>query len=252
MKILLVNDDGIFAPGINKLYETIQDIAEIDVVAPDGERSAVSHALTLDRSIQVRNVKTDLFEGVAVNGTPADCVKLALTEILSEKPDLVISGINLGSNSGLNVIYSGTVGAAAEATFNGIPAIALSLDTFHNPSWEPVLPFVRHLVKTILEKGSPKGVLLNVNMPNVKDASQIKGVKITEQGMAHWQEAFEKRKDPKDRIYYWMTGVKRQGKEDERIDDTVLKNNYISVTPVQFNLTAYDRFEDIKNMGLDY
>jgi len=252
VKILLVNDDGIHAPGISKLYEAVEGLGEITVVAPDGERSAVSHALTLDKSIQVRTVKTDLFEGTAVDGTPADCVKLALTELLSEKPDLVLSGINLGCNSGLNVIYSGTVGAAAEATFNGINAIALSIDTYHNPSWKPVLPFIRNLVKTVLEKGLPKGVLLNVNIPNVEKASMIKEVMVTQQGMAHWQEAFDKRTDPKGRTYYWMTGVKREKKEDERIDDTALKNNYISITPVQFDLTAYDKFEEIKNMGLSY
>lgn len=249
---MLVNDDGIMAPGIAKLYEAVKGLGEITVIAPDGERSAVSHALTLDRSIQVRKVKTEQFEGTAVSGTPADCVKLALSELMPNKPDLVLSGINLGSNAGLNVVYSGTIGGAAEATFNGINAIALSLDTYHNPNWEPVLPFIRDLVKKVLQKGLPEGVLLNVNIPNVEDASMIKDVMITHQGMAHWKEAFDKRFDPKKRTYYWMTGVKREKKEDERIDDTALKNNYISVTPVQFDLTAYSRLEDIKSMGLCY
>lgn len=250
MKILLVNDDGIMAPGLAKLYEAVEGLGDISVIAPDGERSAVSHALTLDRSIQVRTIETKLFKGIAVNGTPADCVKLALSELLPDKPDLVLSGINLGSNAGLNVIYSGTVGGAAEATFHGINAIALSLDTYHNPNWEPILPFIRDLVKKILEKGMPAGVLLNVNIPNVEDISMIKDVMITHQGMARWEEAFEKRIDPKSRTYYWMSGVKKEEKEDERIDDTALKNNYISVTPVQFDLTAYDKFKVIEKMGL--
>jgi len=252
VKILLVNDDGIFAPGIQKLYEAIQGLGEITVVAPDGERSAVSHALTLDKPLPAREVDTGTFEGTALNGTPADCVKLALNEVMSEAPDLVLSGINLGCNTGLNVIYSGTVGGAAEAVFNDIPAVAFSLDTYTNPNWEPVLPFVRDLVKTVIEKGLPKGVLLNVNIPNVEAAEDIKGVMITEQGMAHWQEYFDKRIDPKGRTYYWMTGKKHEKKEAETIDDTAIKNNYISVTPVQFNLTAYDKLEYIKKLGLNY
>ncbi len=252
MRILLVNDDGIFAPGIQKLYEAIQGLGEITVVAPDGERSAVSHALTLDKPLPAREVDTGIFKGIALNGTPADCVKLALNEVMSEAPDLVLSGINLGCNTGLNVIYSGTVGGAAEAVFNGIPAVAFSLDTYTNPNWEPVLPFVHDLVKTVIEKGIPKGVLLNINIPNVKAAEDIKDVMITEQGMAHWQENFDKRIDPKGRTYYWMTGKKREKKEAETIDDTAIKNNYISVTPVQFNLTAYDKLEYIKELGLNY
>ena len=252
MKILLVNDDGILAPGIQKLYEAVRGLGEITVVAPDGERSAVSHALTLDKPMPVRHVDTGTFQGTAVMGTPADCVKLALTEIMPEPPDLVLSGINLGCNTGLNVIYSGTVGGAAEAVFNEIPAVALSLDTYTNPNWEPILPFVRDLVKTVIEKGLPLGVLLNVNIPNVKNAQEIKDVLITEQGMAHWQENFDKRIDPKGRTYYWMTGKKRERKEAETIDDTAIKNNYISVTPVQFNLTAHDKLEQIKELGLHY
>ncbi|MCD6337378.1 MAG: 5'/3'-nucleotidase SurE [Candidatus Marinimicrobia bacterium] len=252
MKILLVNDDGILAPGIQKLYETIKGLGDITVVAPDGERSAVSHALTLDKPMPIRQVDTGVFQGTAVMGTPADCVKLALAEIMSGTPDLVLSGINLGCNTGLNVVYSGTVGGAAEAVFNDIPAVALSLDTYTDPNWEPVLPFVYDLVKTVIEKGLPQGVLLNVNIPNVKNAEEIKDVLITEQGMAHWQEKFDKRIDPKGRTYYWMTGKKRERKEAETIDDTAIKNNYISVTPVQFNLTAHDKLEQIKELGLNY
>jgi len=252
VNILLVNDDGIFAPGINKLYETVKDLGNVMVVAPDGERSAVSHALTLDKPLPVREVDTGILKGTAVMGTPADCVKLALTELMPEHPDLILSGINLGCNTGLNVIYSGTVGGAAEAVFNGIPGIALSLDTYTDPNWEPVLPFVRDLVETIRQKGLPKGVLLSVNMPNVQNKEDIKDVLITEQGMAHWQEDFVKRIDPKGRTYYWMKGEKREKKEPETIDDTALKNNYISVTPIQFNLTAFDKLETIKDMGIEY
>lgn len=252
MNILLVNDDGIFAPGIQKLYETVKDLGNITVVAPDGERSAVSHALTLDKPMPVREVDTGLFKGTAVMGTPADCVKLALQEIMPAKPDLVLSGINLGCNTGLNVIYSGTVGGAAEAVFNGIPGIALSLDTYKNPNWEPILLFVRDLVKKIMVKGLPNGVLLNVNMPNVQHRSEIKDVMVTEQGMAHWREEFDKRIDPKGRTYYWMKGKKSEMEEAETIDDTAIKKNYISVTPIRFDLTAYRAIDKIKELGLKY
>lgn len=252
MNILLVNDDGIFAPGIQKLYEAVEGLGHITVVAPDGERSAVSHALTLDKPLPIKHVKTGTFEGIAVDGTPADCVKLALKEIMPETPDLVLSGINLGCNTGLNVIYSGTVGGAAEAVFNGIDAIALSLDTYTEPYWDTMLPFVRDLVIQVIKKGLPKGVLLNVNMPNLPNPEMVEGLLVTEQGMAHWQEDFHKRLDPKGRTYYWMTGKKREKKEAERIDDTAIKNNYISVTPIQFNLTAYEELERIREIGLTY
>lgn len=253
MNILLVNDDGITAPGITALYEAVRDLGNINVVAPDGERSAVSHSITLDKPIPVRKYRRDgLFEGIAVGGSPADCVKLALNELLDRRPDLVLSGINLGCNSGLNVIYSGTVGAAAEAVFNGIPGVAVSLTTYQDPNWEPAKIFIRKLVQRIAERGIPEGVLLNVNVPNVRDGAGIAGVRITEQGMAQWQEAFHKRSDPKGRTYYWMSGSKKEMPGNETNDDTAIKNNYISVTPVQFNLTAYAKMKKIHAMELEY
>ncbi|MCK4813566.1 MAG: 5'/3'-nucleotidase SurE [Candidatus Marinimicrobia bacterium] len=252
MNILLVNDDGINAPGLSILYDAVCDLGNITVVAPDGERSAISHSITLDKPMPVKSYKNGKFEGMAVCGTPADCVKLALTEIMDERPDLVISGINLGCNTGLNVIYSGTVGGAAEAVFNGIPGIAVSLATYKNPNWGPVARFIHDMVKTIQEKGMPEGILLNVNVPNVINPNDIAGVKISEQGMAHWQETFDKRVDPKGRTYYWMSGMKKERVESETIDDTVIKSNYISVTPIQFNLTAYNKIKSIKALGLNY
>lgn len=250
MKILLVNDDGIQAPGIRKLYEAVKDFGHITIVAPDGERSAIGHGITLDKPMPARQV--DFAEGViavALNGTPADCVKLALTEIMPEKPDLVISGINLGSNTGLNVIYSGTVSGAAEAAFNGIPAIALSLTTYMNPNWSPAIKIIRSILSTIKPEELPARTVLNVNVPNTEKDSDIAGVKVTEQGMARWQEKFDKRTDPKGRTYYWMDGTKVNLQESETKDDTVIKNNYISITPIQFDLTAYSELDKIKKMN---
>ncbi len=248
MKILLVNDDGIDAPGISALYNAVNGLGKITVIAPSGERSAISHGITLDKPIPIKKYKNTVFEGISVSGTPADCVKLALSELMDTAPDLVISGINLGGNTGLNVIYSGTVGAAAEAVFHGIPGIAISLNTYTGPNWEPAAAFIYHAVAKMRDKGFPRELLLNVNVPNVASAGEISGVKITEQGMAHWQEKFDKRTDPKGRTYYWMTGIKKMTEESQTIDDTVLKSNYISVTPVQFNLTAYNRIKEIKDL----
>ncbi len=253
MNILLVNDDGIAAPGLVALYEAVKDLGNVRVVAPDRERSAISHAITLRKAIYYKRYRhKNLFEGIAVSGSPADCVKLALNELLDKRPDLVLSGINLGSNSGLNVIYSGTVGGAAEAVFNGIPAIALSLTSPRDPNWEPAKIFARTLVKRVGERKIPEGVLLNVNIPNVSNNNEIAGVRVTEQGMAQWQEAFEKRKNVLGRVSYYLSGSRKETPGSERIDDTAIKNNYISITPLQFNLTAYAEMEKIQRLELEY
>jgi len=252
VNILLVNDDGIDAPGLSVLYSAVRDLGTITVVAPDGERSAVSHSITLDKPMPLRKfVKDGLFEGYALRGTPADCVKLALAEIMPSPPDLVISGINLGSNTGLNVIYSGTVGGAAEAVFNGIPGIAVSLTTYDHPNWEPAASFIRFLVKR-MKNDLPHDVMLNVNVPNVKNNSDIAGLRVCEQGMAQWKEKFEKRTDPKGRTYYWMSGIKKELNEAETIDETAVKNNYISLTPIRFDLTAHDKLNGLTILESDY
>lgn len=252
MNILLVNDDGIAAPGLEALYGALSGLGKITVVAPDGERSAISHGITLEKPIPVRHYANGLFEGIAVGGTPADCVKLALNEIMDKRPDLVVSGINLGCNSGLNVIYSGTVAGAAEAVFNGIPGIAVSLSTYSNPNWRPAQRFIRDLVVRLQTDGLPSGVLLNINVPNVANDSGIRGVRVTEQSTARWVESFSRRSDPRGRSYYWMSGSKEEKTDVETNDDTAIKNNYISVTPVQFNLTAYQQLPLIKAMGFEY
>ncbi|MCH7817925.1 MAG: 5'/3'-nucleotidase SurE [Candidatus Marinimicrobia bacterium] len=249
-KILLTNDDGINAPGIFALYESIKSLGEVDVIAPATEMSAVGHAITLSDPLRVEKVnKRDEFFGYAVSGTPADCVKIAVWALLDEKPDIVISGINLGNNTGISIIYSGTVSAATEGTILEIPSIAISLAAYKNPDFAFAAKFAKKLITIILEKGLPVGTLLNVNVPNVPE-EEIEGVMITRQGKAVYEEFFDKRTDPWGRSYYWMAGEKVKMKQDESVDDSAIFNNMVSVTPIQFDLTDYANMELIKSWNL--
>jgi 5'-nucleotidase len=251
--ILLVNDDGIFAPGLAALYEALQGLGKISVVAPATEKSAVGHAITLSDPLRIYDFhKNGAFFGIAVHGTPADCVKLAVSTLLDEAVDLVVSGINLGSNTGINVIYSGTVSAATEGTLQGIPAFAVSLATYKNPNFVPAMRFARKTAEKLLQSGLPAGTLLNINVPNVADENDIAGVMVTEQSKARWQETFDRRVDPKERVYYWMGGYKVEVDEAPVKDDTAVRNGYISVTPVQFDLTDYQRIAEIEKLNLIY
>jgi 5'-nucleotidase len=238
--ILITNDDGITAPGIHHLALSLRPIGEIVVVAPDTEKSAVGHAITLSDPLRVTKFnKNGEWEGYAVSGTPADCVKIAVGALLSRRPDLVVSGINLGSNTGINVIYSGTVSAATEGTILGIPSIAVSLTTYVDPLFATASAFARKIAQIVLDKGLPPRTLLNVNVPNVP-SELIRGVKITRQGMALFAESFDKRVDPRNRVYYWMDGKKEELAEGEDADDVAIRNNYISITPIKYDLTNYE------------
>lgn len=249
-KILLTNDDGINAPGLYTLYESIRTIGDVTVVAPDTEMSAVGHAITLTDPLRVEKInKRGEFFGYAVSGTPADCVKIAAWALLDEMPDLIISGINLGNNTGISIIYSGTVSAATEGTILEIPSFAISLVAFKNPDFTYAAKFAKKMATIILEKGLPVGTLLNVNVPNVKE-EEIKGVLITRQGKAVYREHFDKRTDPWGRSYYWMAGEKVELEEDESVDDTALKNNQVSITPIQFDLTDYANLDLLKSWNL--
>ncbi|MCH7886892.1 MAG: 5'/3'-nucleotidase SurE [Candidatus Marinimicrobia bacterium] len=242
-KILLTNDDGINAPGISALFESIEPLGDITVVAPDTERSAVGHAITLSDPLRVEKVnKRGKFFGYAVSGTPADCVKIAVWALLEEKPDIVVSGINLGNNTGISIIYSGTVSAATEGMILEIPSIAISLAAYKKPDFSYAAKFAKKLVNLVLKNGLPVRTLLNVNVPNVPE-SEIKGVRITRQGKAVYREYFDERKDPWGRSYYWMAGEKVRIKEDDSVDDSALDNNMVSVTPIQFDLTDYSNLE---------
>ncbi len=249
INILLTNDDGIYSEGIRALYESLKTIGKVTIVAPDAERSAVGHAITLSDPLRVKKVnRNGKFFGYATTGTPADCVKLAIRALLKKKPDLIVSGINLGQNVGYSVLYSGTVSGATEGAILGIPSFAISLATFTNPDYSFAAKFAKKLAKQIIQnKGLPKGTLLNVNIPAVNQ-KYIKGIRIVKQSEKAIEERFDKREDPRKRTYYWLTGeiIKSDKKEDADIE--TIRNNYISITPIHCDMTNYEFMGNLKKL----
>lgn len=244
--ILITNDDGITAPGLTVLYESMLQIGDVAVVAPDREMSAAGHAITLSKPLRTHEVKLPGGGiGHAVNGTPADCVKIAVKALLDREPDLVVSGINLGSNTGINVIYSGTVSAATEGVILGIPSIAFSLATYEHPDYEASGKIAGLLAREILQQSLPENTLLNVNIPPLP-MEDIKGIRVTKQGKALFDEQFDKRLDPRSRPYYWMTGKRLPEVEEEGSDDRMVHEGYVSVTPIQYDLTDYNFLESLR------
>ncbi len=249
--ILISNDDGIHAPGINALAEEIKKIGDVVIVAPDKQQSAVGHAITMNSPLRVQKVdKQGTFFGYAVTGTPADAVKLAVRSLLPHPPDLVISGINHGSNTAISVIYSGTVSAATEGTILGIPSFAISLTTYDEADFSYAAAFASKLSLKIIEQGLPKGTLLNVNVPPVA-ASEIKGIVITKQGKSVWNDEFESRRDPNDREYFWLKGDLLELDHDDDIDQRAILNNKVSITPIHYDLTDYATFEAMKKWDIN-
>ena len=239
--ILVTNDDGINAPGIRTLISIMKDIGDIVVVAPDSPQSGMGHAITINSTLHSSRItpKDSEITEYSCSGTPADCVKLAINELMPRKPDLCVSGINHGSNSSINVIYSGTMSAAIEAGIEGVPAIGFSLlDYRWNADFEQSKNFINMITLNALNNGIPKGVVLNVNIPSVRK-SDIKGVKICRQAMAYWIEEFDKRKNPLGQEYYWLTGKFINEDLGEDTDEWALNNNFISIVPVKFDLTAH-------------
>lgn len=245
--ILVTNDDGINAPGIRTLISVIKDIGDVIVVAPDSPQSGMGHAITINSTLHSSRITPKNSEIIeySCSGTPADCVKLAINELMPRKPDLCVSGINHGSNSSINVIYSGTMSAAIEAGIEGVPAIGFSLlDYSWNADFNHSKDFIRKITLNALNNGIPKGVVLNVNIPAVKK-SDIKGVKICRQAKAYWVEEFDKRKNPLGQEYYWLTGKFVNKDQGEDTDEWALKNNYISIVPVEFDLTAHHAIQGL-------
>jgi 5'-nucleotidase len=247
MRILLTNDDGIYAKGIEALHEHLSKDHDVVVVAPETEQSAVGHAITLTDPLRVKSInRNGAFFGYAVKGTPADCVKLAINELVELAPDLVVSGINLGANVGINVIYSGTVSAATEGTILGVPAIAFSINSFRDPDFEPAARFARLLVRQVGEHGLPPHTSLNVNVPAIPE-SKIKGVRVTRQGITRFVEKFDRRVDPRENVYYWQCGSTPPLDEDGNTDASALANYCMSITPIQHDLTNYDFLESLRS-----
>lgn len=251
--ILVTNDDGISAPGIKALIEVMNTIGEVIVVAPDKPQSAMGHAITINNTLYLDKIsnENDSIDQYSCSGTPVDCVKFAVNEILKRKPDLCVSGINHGSNSSINVIYSGTMSAAVEAGIEGIPAIGFSLSDFGwNADFEPVKSFVKKIVLQTLKNKLPEGVILNVNFPKLKE-SEIKGIKICRQAKAYYAQKFDKRKTPFGKDYYWLAGEFINQDKGEDTDEWALENGYISVVPVQFDLTAHHTIQQLNNWNLN-
>ncbi|MDC0249299.1 5'/3'-nucleotidase SurE [Flavobacteriales bacterium] len=252
--ILVTNDDGISAPGIRNLIRIMNDFGDVVVVAPDAPQSGMGHAITIEATLRCDKVVID--DGpqkeYACSGTPVDCVKLAVNKLLDRKPDLCVSGINHGSNSSINVIYSGTMSAAVEGSLEGIPSIGFSLlDYAHNADFSEAEIYIRKVTKSVLRNGMDRGVSLNVNFPKTVDSMPIKGIKVCRQANANWEEEFDKRIDPKGRTYYWLTGQFVNYDKGTDTDEWALANHFVSVVPVQFDVTAYPAISSLNKILSD-
>ncbi|BAM99450.1 5'/3'-nucleotidase SurE [Blattabacterium cuenoti] len=240
--ILVTNDDGIVAPGIRALVHSMNLLGDVYVVAPNKPQSGVGHAITMNTILYCDSVKIDngIQKEWECSGTPVDCVKLAISDILPRKPDICVSGINHGSNSSINIMYSGTVSAIIEASIEGIPSVGFSLLDFDwNADFEPSKKYVCQIVKKILYNPIPEKIItLNVNIPKLKK-EQIKGIKICRQADSKWKESFDKRYNPKGKTYYWLVGEFLNLDEKVDTDEWALKNGYISIVPIQSDLTNY-------------
>ena len=247
--ILVTNDDGITAPGIRKLISIVNEIGDVIVVAPNSPQSGKGHAITINSTLSFEELNLDGPQrDFSCSGTPVDCVKMALDKILPRKPDLVVSGINHGANSSINVIYSGTMSAAVEAGVEGLQAIGFSLsDLKWDADFDQAEDFIKEIILKTLENPMPKGVVLNVNIPKLPK-EDIKGIKVCKQANAKWEESFDERTNPHGRKYYWLTGYFNNMDESEDADETALANGYISIVPVKFDLTAYEYMNELNSV----
>ena len=252
--ILVTNDDGITAKGIRTLISVMNEIGDVLVVAPDSPQSAKGHAITINETLYCDEIVIESNakqKEYSCSGTPVDCVKMATHEILNRKPDLCVSGINHGSNAAINVIYSGTMSAAIEAGIEGVPAIGFSLlDYSMHANFGPCKKYIKKIVNEVLENGLPKGIVLNVNFPKLKE-NELKGIKICRQANAHWEEEFDKRISPMGREYYWLTGKFVNEDKGKDTDEWALENGYVSVVPTQFDLTAHEHIKELNSWKLN-
>lgn len=245
--ILITNDDGIYSPGIHALWEALKSIGHtIVVVAPSSQKSATSHSITISKPIRIKEVKiANGFSGFSVSGTPADCTKIALKSILNEKPKVLISGINLGANVGNNILYSGTVSSAMEGTMQGIPSIAISLNSFMTDRFELSKILARDIVNFVLENNLPKGTMLNVNVPDIV-REKFLGIRVTKQGNQFFNDDFDQRTDPRGQAYYWMKGEIEDNDRELIFDGRAILDGYASVTPISYNMTNESYIPDLE------
>jgi 5'-nucleotidase len=244
--IMITNDDGIMAPGIRHLIKLMQTLGEVLVVAPDRPQSGMGHAITISTPLRLDKV---IIEGenteYSCSGTPVDCVKLAICKILKRKPDLIVSGINHGSNASINVIYSGTMSAAVEGSIENIPSIGFSILDYHfDVDFTPADNYILEITKKVLKQGVPAKTCLNVNVPLVK---KIKGVKVCRQAHAYWADDYDVRTDPHHKNYYWLTGEFINDDKGKDTDEWALKSGYISVVPVQYDFTAHHAITQLRD-----
>ncbi|PJA98301.1 MAG: 5'/3'-nucleotidase SurE [Ignavibacteriales bacterium CG_4_9_14_3_um_filter_30_11] len=251
MKILVCNDDGISSPGIFALTKELKKIADVTVIAPLKEQSAVGHAITMQVPLRVTEYRINgtLF-GLAVDGTPADCIKIGIRNLMDSPPDLVVSGINHGSNTAINIIYSGTVSAAREAAIMDVPSMAVSVTNHNVKDFSFSAELTKQLIEKIPFKDLPTGTLLNVNIPDLSK-EEINGIKITTQGKSKWDDIYEKRVDPYGKDYYWLTGKLLQMDKEIETDQGAINKKYVSVTPIHFDLTDYETFNKMTSWNIE-
>lgn len=251
MKILISNDDGIDSPGIAALAKEMKKLGDVIVIAPRTEQSAVGHAITMKFPLRITEYsKNGDFFGYAIDGTPADCIKIGIRNIMKEAPDIVISGINCGSNTAINIIYSGTVSAAREAAIMDVPSIAVSVTSHEPKNYEYAAKFSAELTKLVVQHKLKTGTLLNVNVPDLPE-DEIAGVLLTQQGKSKWDDVYQERQDPYGKNYYWLTGSLIQADDKLISDQFAVRQNYVSVTPIHFDLTDYETYETMRKWHLE-
>jgi 5'-nucleotidase len=251
MRILLTNDDGVYAPGIAALKKYASRIGEVTVVAPDVERSATAHSITLDRPLRVREVFLgDVLHGYSVDGSPADCVKIGVKRILDEAPDIVLSGINPGANVGINVLYSGTVAAALEGAILGITSFSVSTAEAKKPDYDASASLACSIISRILTDRPPSGTLINLNLPACRP-DQIRGIAIAPQSTVSYQDDFDVRMDPRGGRYYWMTGEMLMNELPPESDMRLLEDGYVTLTPLQYDLTDSAMLQKAQHWSLN-
>lgn len=249
MRILITNDDGILAPGIEALYHAVADLGEVEVVAPETSQSAVGHAISVLTPMAVRRVHVNnAFYGYAVDGRPADCVKLAMIELLKSRPDFVLSGINAGLNTGINVLYSGTVAGAAEGAFFGVPAIAFSLELSEELNFRGAGRVARSIFEAFVAARPAAGMCLNVNIPAL-DKGPPAGVRVCAQSNVPMDDHYKKQTDPLGRTIYWLDGKFPEKADCPNSDVAAIHDRYVTITPLRFDMTDHARLADVARMA---